>query len=1652
MGSEKVMRTNHPSLEDSHNPRVMKTSLYKAVAGSLLLLAAASTSLHAQTFTGQDVGTPTHHGGFTNNVDGTISVNGGGDDIWNNGDNFYYYYTSASGLIWDARMRVVSFTGPDYWSKIELMVRRPSSIGTAPAGADPEMCVGGTQTSQQNEIRPTWRGTRAGASSDNGGDGIAPGYPNRWLRVTRVNNTFNFYTGSDGTNWTLLRTHDTSTTADGFDGTPWENPILVGAGVTAHNDGDVNGATAVISNLAFVPFNAATAMGVVTQIQSSVTVYQYTEASFRFAATNNASPIDLVPVQYAWYKNNQLVSTNPMGPDYTFLTTPADNGVTVYAVASVNPPAPYSSVSITSAVATVTTIPQSVIYTNGLKQEFFAGALRQDVDDGSMLHGTASKVSAADIGSYGNNYTIRLSGFFIPPTTTAYVFFICGDDDSDLFLSSSSDPSQKQLVAQENNWSNPYSWLSAGSTGPYDATQKRSDMWSPDPTTLGPVNPNGFYLTAGNLYYIEAVEHQGGGGADLAVTYQTTNEMADPSWSLVFTNGVLPRLADTNNNIALITSPFTNFTWAVQPTNLTVFEGANANFFSKVSTDSELAPTYQWYLNNAPYPGATGPELTLPSVTLALNVAQVYVVANSAEGGLSITSSVVTLAVQQAVWEPGFAKDERWDGSNRSLIESGNAGDPGYTMAVPAWEVAIDGAGYGNNFGRRVSGFFVPPTTGRYVFFANSDDDSDLYLSTDNSPAHKRLIAQEIPWSNAFQWLGDTGGAGVAAQVAQKRSDTFVDPVSGTQPYASGIQLSAGQRYYMEQDYSQGGGGANLEATFKLTTDNDPGNGAASRLVGNTIGINAVRCSYVAFTTQPANVTVPPSGYAVFNAVGITDSQLAVGQVTGGEASYTNNFVLYQWYKNGTAIPGANSSTLVIAPVQAADNGALISCQIRALGYADNTLTPIWSNSVTATLTLSPQAVFEPGWAFVEWWPTNSPSRVGVETYSVGVPSYVYATPKFETSVNQEAGDNYANRISGYFIPATSGNYTFFLNSDDDSDLFLSTDSTPANKRLIAQETGWATGLFHWTDTTVNGDIPGNRRSDSFTDPNTGLQPYVNGIPLIGGQMYYIEDVHHEGGGNDYTAVTFKNVTLNDPDPTTGSDSIMAGNLIGMYAPRVPWVAFSQQPQSQTVTSGGNAVTFTANGFSAPALAPGTTGDPRPLFGLPATNVLYQWYKNSTPIAGATTSSYTQVPTLPSDNGSSFVVAIRTLGYADNSLNATWSNSTPAVLTVITDTVPPTISYAAAFQNTNQPALFIVDITFSKWMDAASLSNATYSVAGVNITNISIAANHQTVQLLVDRMPTLPLNVTVSGAKDLSGNTIAPNSSAALNPVNLTSTDVGTLGFDPAYPSFLWADGVGGFIVSAEGSDIYGNADGFNFLWESKTNDFDVVVRQKSTTHTSNWAKGGLMVRETLDAASRNWNIVNDPDSADGIMAPDGSGYGANNVECNARVATAGASASWENLTGAHVPAYPNAWVRLKRTGNILDAYLGTDGKNWIHAASTDPSTNGDMTPLPSVVYLGICTTAHNNDALGVTPPPPFLYYNTAEYANYSSSYVAGARLSGVVAGGNITISWAPAGGHLESSPAVSGAGVSWQPVLPNANPTTLPLGPGPRYFRVVNP
>ncbi|MBN1578831.1 MAG: hypothetical protein JW913_19885 [Chitinispirillaceae bacterium] len=99
-----------------------------------------------------------------------------------------------------------------------------------------------------------------------------------------------------------------------------------------------------------------------------------------------------------------------------------------------------------------------------------------------------------------------------------------------------------------------------------------------------------------------------------------------------------------------------------------------------------------------------------------------------------------------------------------------------------------------------------------------------------------------------------------------------------------------------------------------------------------------------------------------------------------------------------------------------------------------------------------------------------------------------------------QAGDNYGCRYRGFIVPPTTGTYTFWIASDDYSELWLSTSSDPANASRIAYVNGYCDSR-QWT---------------KYSSQES------SGITLQAGQYYYIEALHKEGSQNDNLAVGWR--------------------------------------------------------------------------------------------------------------------------------------------------------------------------------------------------------------------------------------------------------------------------------------------------------------------------------------------------------------------------------------------------------------------------------------------------------------------------------------------------------------------------------------------------
>jgi uncharacterized protein (DUF2141 family) len=146
----------------------------------------------------------------------------------------------------------------------------------------------------------------------------------------------------------------------------------------------------------------------------------------------------------------------------------------------------------------------------------------------------------------------------------------------------------------------------------------------------------------------------------------------------------------------------------------------------------------------------------------------------------------------------------------------------------------------------------------------------------------------------------------------------------------------------------------------------------------------------------------------------------------------------------------------------------------------------------------------------------------------------------------------------------------------------------------------------------------------------------------------------------------------------------------------------------------------------------------------------------------------------------------------------------------------------------------------------------------------------------------------------------------------------------------------GTYTIRAAGTDIWGSADQFHYVYRQMSGDGEVVARVASVGATHSWAKAGVMIRETLSADSAHAYAL--------VSARNGYAF-------QRRAGAALQSTNTSGGTGA-----PPGWLRLVRAGSTFTAYRSPDGVTWTAMGS-------DAINMAATVYVGIAVTSHNPTA-----------------------------------------------------------------------------------------
>jgi hypothetical protein len=183
----------------------------------------------------------------------------------------------------------------------------------------------------------------------------------------------------------------------------------------------------------------------------------------------------------------------------------------------------------------------------------------------------------------------------------------------------------------------------------------------------------------------------------------------------------------------------------------------------------------------------------------------------------------------------------------------------------PAGTPTIRSGGVGINafppyYGTRMSTLVTPANTGNYIFYLSADDTAILYLSTDNNPANKHVIAYVDVANGSRNWGGGTYAS--SATFDTNLVGATITAVGATPwPITDGaahpvINLSAGQRYYLEVDHLENAGFAGADS---VAWDNGTGTTPAvnsAPLGGSFIGWHFPSPQITSFSIGGNNVTI----------------------------------------------------------------------------------------------------------------------------------------------------------------------------------------------------------------------------------------------------------------------------------------------------------------------------------------------------------------------------------------------------------------------------------------------------------------------------------------------------------------------------------------------------------------------------------------------------------------------------------------------------------------------------------------------------------------------------------------------------------------------------------------------------------------------------
>ncbi|MDQ8187298.1 DUF1800 family protein [Pelagicoccus sp. SDUM812002] len=582
--------------------------------------------------------------------------------------------------------------------------------------------------------------------------------------------------------------------------------------------------------------------------------------------------------------------------------------------------------------------------------------------------------------NFASTYGTRLRSYLTPSVSGEYSFWIQGDDNCVLYFGSDGTPNSATLIASVPSYTSSSEW------------DKYPEQHSLKIT-----------LNAGQTYYLEVLHKEGTGG-----------DFVNLAWDLAgnFTRQEIPTERLTPYESAPAYDPDINL-YVEAGAAQSVYLPASS-FQPSASVLSKSAPletlAISWSQTSGSEAIISDSDTLTP--TIVAHTPGVRTFTLSVSDGTETRTDTVAVSVFEPLAEgTGSFTQEIWLDVDSSQVEGllDKADYPSRPHLIRTTEDLTGPRNWGDRYGTRTHGLITPPTTGTYTFYVTGDDDAALFLSSDDSPSNKSLIA----------FTPENTAEGAWTQFPEQISDP--------------ILLEKGETYYLELLFSTRYGNDFHAAAWSVE-------GGPISTIGGEFFISAI-AENNAPSFESASAFVVEAG--TNRSVHSPDSSVTLqGKTLKILESYTVESITWSQVSGPALASLSNASELTTIATLPHEGSYKFNLTIRANGI---------EGSDTVEINVLPAINDQTGGFTREVW-------LGIKGESVEdlkLHSDFPNTPHLVDQLPSLAGPenwnyNYGSRATGFLIPTRSGPHTFYITADDSAVLSLSNDSSPAGLREIA--------------------------------------------------------------------------------------------------------------------------------------------------------------------------------------------------------------------------------------------------------------------------------------------------------------------------------------------------------------------------------------------------------------------------------------------------------------------------------------------------------------------------------------------------------------------------------------------------------------------------